>query len=414
VIALLEAVVGALGSAFRSRASLVAENLALRQQLAVLKVGRRPRLRPIDRAFWVVLSRMWSRWIDVLAIVKPATVIAWHRCGYARYWAYKSRRRGRPPVAPEVIELIVRMARENPTWSRRRIVAELAKLGHDISKDSAAKYMPGPAKRPSRPPSTTWGTFVRLHLAGAIAVDFLTVPLATCRTLYVFVVLSLERRLLLHVNVTAHPYAAWAAQQMVEAMGPEVQAVRLIRDRDGIYGRTFDERVGRLGLETVRIAPRSPWQNGFAERLVGTLRRELLDHVIVLGERHLLRLVREHARYYNEDRPHMSLAGDAPVRRPVQPPALGRVVALPRVGGLHHRYARAAGSASNEIFASTGLCSAESAGQIVTPRPSLEEPASFPSPARARSRRRERGSSAADQSTRGPASARPKCPQHHV
>jgi transposase InsO family protein len=205
-----------------------------------------------------------------------------------------------------------------------------------------AKYMPGPAKRPDRPPSTTWGTFVRLHLAGAIAIDFLTVPTATFRTLYVFVVLSLERRLLLHVNVTAHPYAAWAAQQMVEAMGPEVQAVRLIRDRDGIYGRIFDERVGRLGLETVRIAPRSPWQNGFAERFVGTLRRELLDHVIVLGERHLLRLVREHARYYNEDRPHMSLAGDSPVRRPVEPPALGRVVALPRVGGLHHRYARAA------------------------------------------------------------------------
>jgi putative transposase len=340
-MSVLFALVGALGSAFRSRASLVAENLALRQQLAVLRVGRRPRLRRIDRAFWVALSRVWSRWQDVVAIVKPATVVAWHRRGFARFWAWKSRRQGRPPLAAEVIELILRMAKENPTWSRRRIAAELAKLGHDVSKDAVAKYMPRPTGGPRRPPSMTWGTFVRMHLAGTIAVDFLTVPTATFRTLYVFVVLSLERRLLLHVNVTAHPYATWAAQQMVEAMGPEVQAVRLIRDRDGIYGRAFDERVGGLGLETLRIMSRSPWQNGYAERFVGTLRREL-DHVIVLGERHLLRLVREHALYYNADRPHMSLAGDAPVRRPVEPPAVGRVVALPRVAGLHHRCARAA------------------------------------------------------------------------
>ena len=341
-MALLLAIIGALRSAFRSRASLVAENLALRQQLAVLRVGRRPRLRPIDRAFWIVLSRVWSRWQDVVAIVKPATVVGWHRRGFARFWAYRSRRAGRPPLAPEVIELIVRMAKENPPWSRRRIAAELSSLGHDVSKDSVAKYMPRPGGRPGRPPSTTWTTFVRIHLAGTIAVDFLTVPTATFRTLYVFVVLSLERRLLLHVNVTAHPYAGWAAQQMVEAMGPEVQALRLIRDRDGIYGRAFDERVDGLGLKTLRIAPRSPWQNGYVERFVGTLRRELLDHVIVLGERHLLRPVREHARYYNADRPHMSLAGDAPLRRTVEPPAVGRVVALPRVGGLHHRYARAA------------------------------------------------------------------------
>jgi transposase InsO family protein len=342
VIALLEAVVGALGSAFRSRASLVAENLALRQQLAVMKVGRRPRLRPIDRAFWVVVSRVWSRWADVLAIVKPATVIAWHRRGYATFWTYRSRRPGRPPLTAEVIESIVRMVRENPTWSRRRIAAEIAKLGHEVSKDSVAKYMPGPPGRSGRPPSTTWGTFVRLHLAGTISIDFLTVPTATFRTLYVFVVLSLERRLLLHVNVTAHPYAAWAAQQMVEALGPEVQAVRLIRDRDGIYGRVFDERVAGLGLKTLRTAPRSPWQNGYTERFVGTLRRELLDHVIVLGERHLLRLLRAHARYYNEDRPHMSLGGDAPATRAVERPGTGRVIALSRVGGLHHRYVRRA------------------------------------------------------------------------
>ena len=172
--------------------------------------------------------------------------------------------------------------------------------------------------------------------------DFLTVPTVTFNVLYVFFVLSLERRRILHVNVTAHPYAAWAAQQIVEAVGPDANVLRLIRDRDGIYGAAFDTRVRNLGIEQLRIAPRSPWQNGYAERWVGTLRRELFDHVIVLGERHLLHLVRQHASYYNEDRPHMSLDGDAPVTRAVQPKEFGTVVALPRVGGLHHRYIRKA------------------------------------------------------------------------
>jgi putative transposase len=164
----------------------------------------------------------------------------------------------------------------------------------------------------------------------------------TFQVLYVFFVLSLERRRILHVNVTAHPYAAWAAQQIVEAVGPDANVARLIRDRDGIYGTAFDARVRHLGIEQLRTAPRSPWQNGYAERFVGTLRRELLDHVVVLGERHLLHLVRQHARYYNEDRPHMSLDGDSPVARAVERPEAGKVVALPRVSGLHHRYIRKA------------------------------------------------------------------------
>jgi putative transposase len=200
-------------------------------------------------------------------------------------------------------------------------------------------------KRPGasrRPPSTTWGTFLRTHLAGTIAIDFLTVPTVTFNVLYVFFVLSLERRRILHVNVTAHPYAGWAAQQIVEAVGPDAKVVRLIRDRDGIYGGAFDARVRNLGIEQLRTSPRCLWQNGYAERWVGTLRRELLDHVIVLGERHLLHLVRRHASYYNEDRPHMSLDGDAPVTREIEPMELGKVIALPRVSGLHHRYVRRA------------------------------------------------------------------------
>jgi putative transposase len=257
----------ALIDAFRPRASLVVEILALRQQLAVFKRARpRPPLRPIDRTFWIVVSRAWSGWADALAIVKPATVITWHRRGVARFWAYKSRPRGRPPLSAEVIELIERMTQENLTWSRRRIAAELAKLGHDVTKDTVAKYLPRRPGAPRRPPSTTWGTFLRTHLAGTLAIDFLTVPTVTFNVLYVFFVLSLERRRILHINVTAHPYAAWAAQQIVEAVGPDANVVRLIRDRDGIYGSAFDARVRNLGIEQLRTSPRCPWQNGYAEQ----------------------------------------------------------------------------------------------------------------------------------------------------
>ena len=343
VLALLRAALGAFLAAFRPKASLVVENLALRHQLAVLRRATpRPRLRPVDRAFWVVLSRSWSRWSDVLAMVKPATVVAWHRRGFARFWAKKSRPIGRPPLADEIVALIRRMVAENPLWSRRRIAAELAKLGYKVSKDTVAKYMPRRPRHSGPPRSLTWGKFLRMHLPGTIAIDFLTVPTVTFNVLYVFFVLSLDRRRILHINVTAHPYAEWAAQQVVEAVGFDTSISHLIRDRDGIYGARFDARVNNLGIQQSRIDPRAPWQNGCAERWVGTLRREVLDHVIVLGERHLLWLVREHARYYNEDRPHMTLDGDAPVSRAVEPPGNGRVVALSRVAAIHHRYSRAA------------------------------------------------------------------------
>src|SRR5450432_4175149 len=264
---LLVAVVGALRAGLRSRTGLIVENLALRQQLAVLRRRQpHPELRPFDRAFWVLLSRSWSCWAGALAIVKPATVIAWHRRGFAWYWTRKSRRLGRPPIGDAIIALIQRMARENPTWSRRRVANELAKLGHDVDKCTVAKYMskpPGPTRRPS----LTWATFVRMHLEGAVAIDFLTVPTAMFDVLYVFFVLSLERRRVFHVKVTSHPYAAWAAQQMVEAVGLDPSVVRLIRDGDGIYGAVFDVRVEHMGIRQLRIAPRSPWQNGYAERL---------------------------------------------------------------------------------------------------------------------------------------------------
>jgi len=342
-VALLEALaIGALASLLaRSRASFVVEILVLRQQLATLKLANpHPKLRPIDRAFWAVVSRLWSRWADALIIVKPATVVGWHRKGFALFWRWKSRPIGRPPLSTELVALIERMSRENPLWSRRRIAAELAKLGHDIDKDTVAKYMPQPSLPPRRPPSQTWRTFLRNHLDATIAVDFLTVPTALFRTLHVFFVLSLDRRRILHVNVTANPSGQWAAQQIVEAIGADLAPRFLVRDNGGVFGKAFDARVENLGIEQLRITPRSPWQNGHAERWVGTLRRELLDHVVVLGERHLLRMVRDYVGYYNADRPHMAIARDAPVARAVERRDSGRVVAHARLGGLHHRYSR--------------------------------------------------------------------------
>jgi putative transposase len=213
VLAVVTAILGALRALLRPRASLVLENLALRQQLAILnRKAARPRLQSVDRTFWTVLSQAWSRWADALLIVRPATIISWHRRGFARFWAYKSRRVGRPPLDASIVALIERMSSENPLWSRRRIASELAKLGHDVDKNTVARYMPSPTRRPRQPPSTTWRAFVRAHRPGTIAIDFVVVPTVTFGLLYVFFVLSLKRRRLLHVNVTP----SWLPRPSIE------------------------------------------------------------------------------------------------------------------------------------------------------------------------------------------------------
>jgi putative transposase len=322
------------------RGRLVLENLALRQQLAVLRRSvRRPRLRPWDRVFWVWLSRGWAGWKDALAIVSPATVVAWHRQGFRLYWRWKSQGRpGRPRIDGDLRRLIRRMSLENPLWGAPRIRAELRLLGHDVAESTVAKYM----ARRTRPPSPTWRSFLANHTASLASVDFFVVPTVTFRRLYGFVVLCHERRRVAHFNVTTHPTAEWIALQIKEAF-PFDQAPRyLIRDRDAAYGDCFRECLERMGIEEVLIAPRSPWQNPYVERLIGSIRRECLDHVIVFGEAHLKRLLRSYFSYYHGARCHRALDGDAPDPRGVEPPGRGRVVAVPQVGGLHHRYLRAA------------------------------------------------------------------------
>jgi putative transposase len=266
--------------------------------------------------------------------VKPATVVAWHRRGFRLYWTWKCRRRGGRPRTPyEVRTLIRTMSAANPLWGAPRIHGELLKLGIDVSQTTVAKYMP----RRTRPPSPTWRTFLANHASQIVAADFFVVPTVTYRLLFVLVLLAHERRRLVHVAVTAHPTAAWTAQQLREAF-PHDRAPRLlVHDRDSAFaavGRT----VAAMGIRHIWTAPQSPWQNGFAERVIGSIRRECLDHLIVFNEAGLRRILRQYVDYYHASRTHLGLAKDTPCVRPVT--TSGAVVAIPQLGGLHHRYDR--------------------------------------------------------------------------
>lgn len=326
-------------SGLRSRQQLALENLALRHQIEVLqRTAGRPRLRAADRAFWVLLSRVCQDWRRNLLVVQPDTVIRWHRLGWRLYWRCRSRPRrvGRPVAEPEVRALIRQLSLENPFWGAPHIHGELLKLGYEIAEATVAKYM----VKPPGPPSQSWLTFVRNHLSEIAAIDFFTVPTASLRALYVFVVLSLDRRRIVHLNVTASPTAAWTSLQLIPAFPFDTAPRFLIRDRDSIYGEQVVETIRALGIEQKVIAYESPWQNGYVERVIGSIRRECPDHVIVFGERHLRRVLREYVTYYHGSRTHLGLDKDAPEPRAVQRRDEGALVSRPVLGGLHHRYWR--------------------------------------------------------------------------
>ena len=338
---LLVAFFALLVSSFRTRAGLQTEILALRHQLAVLQVNapRRLRLQRSDRLLWVLLSRFWSRWRGCLRIVQPATVVGWHRSAFAWYWTRKSRRRpGRPGVAAEIRDLIRRMSQANPLWGAPRIHGELLKLGIEVAQSTVAKYL----ERQRKPPSQTWGTFLANHVEQMASIDFFTVPTATFRVLFVFVVLWHARRRVLYFRVTEHPTQEWTAQQIRDAFPWEEAPRYLLRDRDAIYGGDFAVITQGMGMEEVITAPRCPWQNPYVERLVGSIRRECLDHVIVWNQRSLRRTLQRYFAYYERSRTHLALGKDAPEPRAVEKPELGRVIAIAQVGGLHHRYQRCA------------------------------------------------------------------------
>ena len=322
---------------FKSRSRLEAENLFLRHQLnvAMRRAPPRLRLRGSDRAFLVWMIRLWPSLIDTVQVVQPETVLRWHRAGFRAFWRWKSRKRaGRPKIDRELRDLIERMSRENPLWGASRIHGELLMLGFQVAQSTVSKYMP----RGGRPPSQSWKTFLRNHVDAIAAIDMCVVPTLTFDRLFAILVLSHGRRQLLWFEVTGHPTAEWLARQITEAFPWASAPDYLVRDNDRAYGQVFTARVRAMGIRDRPITPGSPWQNGIAERLIGTLRRECLDQLVVFGEVHLRHVLSAYAAYYNQARPHRSLRKDAPLRRAIQ--QVGSIVAIPILGGLHHQYVR--------------------------------------------------------------------------
>jgi len=333
--------VDTLRAVFFSRADLMLENLALRQQLATfVSHGRRPRVVVTDRMFWIVLRRFWSRWSEVLVFVKPETVVRWHRASFRRYWTWLSRRppRGRPQIDAHLRGLILQMALENPSWGAPRIHGELRMLGFEVSERTVSRCLP--RRRPPPGAFNRWLIFLRNHRGAIAAMDFFIVPTATFRLLYAWFAIEHGLRRILHFEVTEHPTAAWVIQQLREAFPYDSALHHLVFDRDAIFSPRVISTVQSLGIRPARTAYRSPWQNGVAERWVGSVRREFLNHLIVINERHLRQLLRQYIAYYQDDRTHLALAKETPAgrRSPARRQAGAGVVALPRLGGLHHRY----------------------------------------------------------------------------
>ena len=324
-------------SLFRSNGRLEAEVVVLRHQLNILrrKMPSRTRLTLIDRLVFVWLYRVRPSVLDAVMIVHPETVVRWHREGFRLYWRWKSRARiGRPRIPRDLRRLIREMSLANPLWGAPRIHGELLKLGIEVAQSTVAKYM----VRGRRPPGQSWKTFLRNHAPDIAAIDLFVVPTIGFKVLYGLVILHLERRRLVWANVTANPTAEWIAQQVTEAFAWDETPRYLIRDRDASYGTVVTRRLRALGIRDRPTAPRSPWQNGHAERLIGSIRRDCLDHLVVFGEAHLRRIVAMYVSYYNGARTHLSLNKDTPIPHSIE--RVGRISSIPILGGLHHQYCR--------------------------------------------------------------------------
>ena len=325
MVAMLRLIAALIANLFKSRRRLEAENLFLRHQLNVAVRGQPSRLplRGSDRALLVWMTRLWPSLLGLARVVEPATILRWHRAGFRSYWRWKSRKRaGRPRIDRGLRDLIRRMSKENPLWGAPQIHGELLKLGFDLAESTVSKYM----IRRRHPPSQSWRTFLRNHAEAIAAIDLCLVPTVRFESLFALVIIGHGRRQLLWFAVTRHPTAEWLAQQIVEAFPWETAPAYLVRD------------IRAMGIRDRPTSPRSPWQNPYAERLIGTLRRDCLDHVVIFGARHLQRILAAYTDYYNQTRTHLSLNKDAPFGRVVQ--RQGAILAVPILSGLHHCYAR--------------------------------------------------------------------------
>lgn len=344
----------ALRNTLRTRQALVTENLALRSQLALVeqqvRTGKRPKPPPTPafRLLWVWLAKHWAGWRTALIVVKPETVIRWHRQGFRWYWARQSKPRGRPSISPATIALIKRIHRENPLWSPERIHDQLVSLGiTDVpAPNTIAKYFPTTRQPPSAQAQQSWRTFLTNHRHAIWAMDFFTMPTLFFQVVYVLVIISHDRRVIKHIGVTALPTAEWVVQQLREATPFGEQPKYLIHDNDSIFvSQAVADFLESANVKRKRTAQHSPWQNGVGERMVGILRRELLDHLIPLNDRHLSRVLTEYLRrYYHPVRTHQGIERQTPWPTESPPPAPITVPlqAEPILGGLYHNYRRAA------------------------------------------------------------------------
>jgi len=328
-----------LSAVFRRRHDLLLENLLLRQQLQVaLRPQRRPRLHTWDKLFWVIVRRLHGDWRRHLVLVRPETVIRWQRLGWRLYWRWRSGRRlGRPRLSPEIRELIPTMAEENPLWGTERIRGELLKPGIRVSARSIRRYR---QRGRSRPPSQSWRTLLANHAHAIWAADLFVVQTLRFHTLYVLFFISHGRRQLVHFQVTAHPTAAWVWRQLIEATAWGRQPSYLIHDRDRVYGAAFAGKAAAIGIKSLKTTVQAPNANSVGERVVRTLRRECLDHLLITGEQHLRSVLAEFVAYYNHDRPHRALGLETPV--PSSRRLSGEIRSRPVLAGLHHVYERAA------------------------------------------------------------------------
>ena len=327
-----------------------ARNIRCRHiQVAMLASGREPvpttsaqyrieggppwrQLRGSDRALLIWMTRLWPSLIGVIKLVRPETILRWHRAGFKAYWRWKSRNRARcPKIDRGLRDLIQRMSKENSLWVASRIHGELLMLGFEVAQSTVSKYI----VRVRNPPSQTWKTFLRNHAEAIAAIDMCVVPTVTFDLLYAFLVVGHGRRKPLWFEVTRHPTAEWLARQITEVFPWASAPAYLMRDNDRAYGQAFQRRVRVMGIRDRPISPESPWQNGIAERLIGTLRRECLDQLIIFGEAHLQKILTLYASYYNQLRPHRSPLKDAPMGCTVQ--RYVAIVATLVLSGLHHR-----------------------------------------------------------------------------
>jgi transposase InsO family protein len=337
MIALLSLFLHILVSPFKAQARLEAEISVLRHQLNILRrqAPKKPRLTVADRLIFVWLYRLFPSVLNAVSMIEPETVLRWHRMGFRLYWRWKSRSQGgRPRIPGDIRRLIRDMSLANRLWGAPRIHGELLKLGIEVAQSTVAKYM----AQWGRGRSQTWKTFLHNHASGIAAMDFLIVPTVGLKLLFVLVILRHQRRRLISLSVTTNPTAEWIAHQITDAFPWNEAPDYLIRDRDRSYGLAVTRRLAAMGIRDHPTAPRSPWQNRYAERLIGSIRRDCLDHIVVFGAGHLRRILSAYAGYYNEHRTHLALDKDSPNRRPVQ--RLGQLTAWPILGGLHHEYSR--------------------------------------------------------------------------